>query len=274
MMFNLTPDSIEIIDFYEDGEDTRHYHFRLQELDPKWMKTQSGQFFMLCVPGVGEAPFTFTQLPDASGNFRALVRKMGAVTQALFSKERGAILGTRGPCGHGWQVSELVDKKILVIGGGCGLAPLVSVIEQLIDLQSYTQLEVVYAARNKQTLLLEPEREHWKNCIPIFNVVEDITGLDEQDYYPGTAIGVLPKVLHSFGEQPDCVLVAGPEAMMRVVSEYLVSFGIDAKDIYLSVERRMHCAVGLCGHCYLKNNYVCTHGPTLRWAEVGEFLTV
>lgn len=70
------------------------------------------------------------------------------------------------------------------------------------------------------------------------------------------------------------MLVAGPEAMMSVVSEYLVSYGIDAKDIYLSVERRMHCAVGLCGHCYLKNHYVCTHGPTLRWAEVGELLTV
>ncbi|MEE3876893.1 iron-sulfur cluster-binding protein [Vibrio sp. YYF0003] len=274
MMFNLTPDSIEIIDFYDDGEDTRHYHFRLLDLDTKWMKTQSGQFFMLCVAGSGEAPFTFTQLPDDKGNFRALVRKMGTVTTALFSKERGEILGARGPFGHGWQVSELVDKKVLVIGGGCGLAPLVSVVEQLIDQQSYTQLEVVYAARNKQTLLLKPERERWKHCIPMFNVVEDLTGLDEQDYYPGTAIGVLPKVLHSFGEQPDCVLVAGPEAMMSVVSEYLVSYGIDAKDIYLSVERRMHCAVGLCGHCYLKNHYVCTHGPTLRWAEVGELLTV
>nr|WP_319557139.1 FAD-binding oxidoreductase [uncultured Vibrio sp.] len=274
MMFNLTPDSIEVIDFYDDGEDTRHYHFRLLQLDPKWMKTQSGQFFMLCVPGIGEAPFTFTQLPDESGNFRALVRKMGAVTQALFTKERGEILGARGPFGYGWKASELVDKKILVIGGGCGLAPLVSVIDQLIDQQSYAQLEVVYAARNKQTLLLKPERERWKHCIPIFNVVEDLTGLDVEDYYPGTAIGVLPTVLHSFGEQPDCVLVAGPEAMMSVVSEYLVSYGIDPQDIYLSVERRMHCAVGLCGHCYMNNHYVCTHGPTLRWAEVGEFLTV
>jgi anaerobic sulfite reductase subunit B len=274
MMFSLTPDCIEIVDFYEEGEDTRHYHFRLLELNPKWTKATSGQFFMLCVPGTGEAPFTFTKLPDEFGNFRALVRKVGSVTEALFTIERGEIIGARGPFGHGWKTDDLIDKKILVIGGGCGLAPLVSVVEQLIDQQNFTQLEVVYAARSKQTLLLAPEREHWKHCIPIFNVVEDLSGLDEQEYYVGTAIGILPKVLQSFGEQPDCVLVAGPESMMSVVSEYLVSYGIDAKDIYLSVERRMHCAVGLCGHCYLKNHYVCTHGPTLRWAEVGELLTV
>ncbi len=273
-MFSLTPDSIEIIDFYDDGEDTRHYYFRLSKLNSNWARAKSGQFFMLCVPGVGEAPFTFTKLPDEFGNFRALVRKVGSVTETLFTKDRGEILGARGPYGQGWQTDELADKKILVIGGGCGLAPLASVVEQLIEQQNFAQLEVVYAARSKRTLLLSPERDHWKHCIPIFNVVEELTGLDEQEYYVGTAISILPTVLQSFGEQPDCVLVAGPEAMMGVVSEYLVSYGIDAKDIYLSVERRMHCAVGLCGHCYLNNHYVCINGPTLRWAEVGESLTV
>ena len=272
-MYSLTPDSIEIIDFYDDGEDTRHYQFRLLNMTSAWSNSECGQFFMLCVPGVGEAPFTFTQLPDESGHFRALVRKMGSVTQALFAKERGDILGARGPFGHGWLSSDFADKKILIIGGGCGLAPLVSVIEQLIDQQNFTQLEVVYAARNKNNLLLTPEREHWQHCIPMFNVVEDITGLDAQNYYLGTALGVLPQVLNSFGEQPDCVLMAGPEAMMCAVSEFLIDYGIDAKDIYLSVERRMHCAVGLCGHCYLKQHYVCNKGPTFRWADVGATLS-
>ncbi len=273
-MVSLTPESIEIIDFYDDGKDTRHYYFRLLTLEPEWAKAKSGQFFMLCVPGVGEAPFTFTKLPDEFGNFRALVRKVGSVTEALFDKDRGEILGARGPYGQGWKTGELSDKKILIIGGGCGLAPLVSVVEQLIDQQNFAQLEVVYAARNKQTLLLSPEREHWKRCIPIFNVVEDLAGLDDQKYYLGTAISMLPTVLQSFGEQPDCVMVAGPEDMMSVVSKYLVSYGIDAQDIYLSLEKRMHCAVGLCGHCYLNNHYVCSHGPTLRWAEIREILTV
>ncbi|MDF2152858.1 FAD-binding oxidoreductase [Vibrio sp. CAU 1672] len=272
MMFSLTPESIEIVDFYQDGENTRHYQFRLLSPAAKWRQAYSGQFFMLCVPGVGEAPFTFTGLPDAQGNFRVLVRKMGDVTQALFDKQVGDILGARGPMGKGWQASELTDQKILIIGGGCGMAPLVSIIEQLIEQQNFSQLEVVYAARNKQNLLLTPERDHWQHCIPMFNVVEDASGLDEQDYYLGTATGILPKVLHSFGEQPDRVLLAGPEAMMCAVSEYLVAYGIDAKDIYLSVERRMHCAVGLCGHCYLKNQYVCTQGPTFRWADVGAHL--
>ncbi|MGF1724380.1 FAD-binding oxidoreductase [Photobacterium nomapromontoriensis] len=272
MMVNLTPERIEIVSFYDDGEDARHYQFRLlddeQRISPAWLQAQGGQFFMLSVPGVGEAPFTFTTLPDEQGNFRALVRKMGAVTQALFGCHSGDVLGARGPFGRGWPVTELAEQRILVIGGGCGMAPLVSVIAQLIEQQHFAQLEVLYAARSKAALMLNPEREQWQHCIPMFTAVEDMTGLNEHGYYLGTATGILPTVLHAFGEQPDRVLLAGPETMMSAIAEYLVAYEVEPEAIYLSIERRMHCAVGLCGHCYLNEKYVCTDGPTFSWAEL------
>ncbi|MGR5130744.1 iron-sulfur cluster-binding protein [Vibrio alfacsensis] len=273
MMYSLTPVRIEIIDFYEDGENTRHYHFRLLEVTSTWLKAQSGQFFMLCVPGVGEAPFTFTALPDENGNFRALVRMMGGVTQALFEQKIGDVLGARGPFGQGWPVNELADKKVLIIGGGCGIAPLVSITEQLIEQGNFDQLAVVYATRSKNTLMLTPERDRWQHLIPIFNVVEDASDLEPLDYYPGTAVSILPKVLETFAELPERVLISGPELMMCAVIEYLVACGIDAHAIYLSLERRMHCAVGLCGHCYVKNQYVCTRGPTFSWTDARALLS-
>ena len=277
MMVNLTPECIEIVDFYDDGEHARHYQFRLlggdPPVSPAWQQAQSGQFFMLCVPGVGEAPFTFTTLPDEQGNFRALVREMGAVTQALFACEAGDRLGARGPFGRGWPMAALNDQRILIIGGGCGMAPLVSVIEQLIAQQNFTQLEVLYAARSKAAMMLNPERARWQHCIPMFTAVEDMTGLNEPGYYSGTAIGILPTVLHAFGEQPDRVLLSGPEVMMTAIADYLVAYGLSPETIHLSIERRMHCAVGLCGHCYLQDKYVCTDGPTFSWAEIGASLS-
>ncbi|MGR5065106.1 iron-sulfur cluster-binding protein [Photobacterium sp. DNB22_13_2] len=270
-MLSLTPNPIKILDFYDDGENTRHYQFCIQNPEQHlapWLKAESGQFFMLCLPGVGEAPFTFTALPDEQGLFKALVRKTGSVTEALFRCGLGDVIGARGPFGRGWPMDSLAQKRILVVGGGCGIAPLASVIEPMLDRQDFIQMEVVYAARNKASLMLNPERERWQHCIPMFNVVEDVTGLNESEYYQGTALGILPKVLHTFGEQPDRVLLAGPEAMQTVAAEYLVAYGIDPKAIFLSIERRMHCAVGLCGHCYLNEKYVCSHGPTFSWAEL------
>lgn len=271
-MISMTPVCIEVVSFNEDGEHTRHYHFRLIDTAPDtvhaWQQARCGQFFMLCLPGVGEAPFTFTALPDEHGHFRALIREMGGVTQALFAAKIGDILGARGPFGQGWPMEKLDNQRVLVIGAGCGMAPLVSIVERLINKQNYTQLEVVYAARSKAALMLNPERERWQHTIPMFNVVEDMEGLEEPAYYPGTATGILPNVLHAFGEQPDIVLVAGPEAMMSAVAEYLIAYGLDPESIYLSVERRMHCAVGLCGHCYLQHRYVCTDGPTFTWADL------
>ncbi|KHT62987.1 oxidoreductase [Photobacterium gaetbulicola] len=273
-MLNLTPVPIKIVDCYDDGENTRHYQFAIQETEQHlspWLKAESGQFFMLCLPGFGEAPFTFTTLPNAQGDFRALVRRMGSVTDALFQCGVGDIIGARGPYGRGWPMERLLNQRILIVGGGCGIAPLASVINQLIDSQQFIQLEVVYAARNQAALMLNPERARWQHLIPIFNVVEDMAGLSEGEFYPGTATGILPKVLHTFGEQPDTVLLAGPEAMQTAAAEYLVAYGIDPKSIFLSIERRMHCAVGLCGHCYLNEKYVCSHGPTFSWAELLQY---
>ncbi|WP_299018456.1 FAD-binding oxidoreductase [uncultured Photobacterium sp.] len=277
-MHNLTPSAVQLIDFYDDGEQARHFHFRLigasesQSSHSDWQHVKTGQFFMLCLPEVGEAPFTFTQVPDEDGNFRALVRRMGSVTSALFKLEAGQVLGARGPYGIGWPMDKIADKRILVVGGGCGLAPLVGLVDKLIEQQNYTQLTVVYGARNRQAKMLNPERAKWQQYIPVFNMVENGETNGDENEYSGTPIDIMPTVLDSFGELPDIVLLAGPEAMMFGLAEYLVAYGISDHSIYLSIERRMHCGVGTCGHCYTKSKYVCTDGPTFRWDELKQYL--
>jgi anaerobic sulfite reductase subunit B len=109
-MLRLTPQSIRIVDCYDDGQDAKHFTFEpigFVHDEP----IQVGQFFMLSVPGTGLAPLTYKTLPDEKGRFVALIRKVGEFTQALFERKVGDVLGYNGPYGKGWPINVLQDKK-------------------------------------------------------------------------------------------------------------------------------------------------------------------
>ncbi len=282
-MLNLVPDPIQILDHTEDGKDTRHYRFRIMASEDlsNWQLAQPGQFFMLNVPGAGEAPFSFTEPPNANGEFRALVRQMGSVTSALFSQQAGDILGARGPFGIGWPVETLRGKNLLIVAGGCGLAPLVSLVETLISQSKSKPLSLVYGARDRESQMLTQERKRWAKSIKVFNTIEDCavagseyssneksSGEFTGDEYRGTPLDLLPQAIASLDESPAAVLLCGPEAMMYAVAQFFTNHGLAEDAIFLSIERRMHCAVGLCGHCYVKHQYVCKNGPTFSWQDL------
>ena len=290
-MVNLIPDSIELIDYIDDGQQARHYRFRLFSLKVgqninkhqkhQWQHVKPGQFFMLNVPSLGEAPFTFTEAPNKEGEFSAFIRKMGQVTSQLFAMQRGDILGARGPFGRGWPIDKIKNKNTLIIAGGCGLAPLVTLIDSLIDNQNNCllnnkinkqQLVLVYGAKNKASQLLTPERTRWQKHIKIFNTLDEYEEDRNSTAVEGSPITILGKALSTFTSPPEIALLCGPELMMKKGANYLTEYGLASNVIFLAVERRMHCAVGLCGHCYINNKYVCTSGPTFSWQELQQLL--
>ena len=300
-MLSHIPDCIELVDYIDDGEQARHYLFRLLNLAQSksknhphhWQQVQPGQFFMLNVPSIGEAPFTFTEPPNERGEFKAFIRQMGQVTSTLFSMQRGAILGARGPFGRGWPLDKIVNHNTLIIAGGCGLAPLVTLIDKLTNNSSdkladkaknKQQLILVYGARNKAAQMLTPERARWQKQIKIFNTLDaidehpsananDNTSANTSDEswattVQGSPLMILPKALSTFTHPPTTALLCGPELMMSSVATYLTEHGMASDAIFLALERRMHCAVGLCGHCYIKHQYVCKSGPTFSWHDL------
>jgi len=274
-MFNLVPDTIELLDYVEDGENTRHYRFRLHDKSKyiSWQQAQPGQFFMLNVPAIGEAPFTFTSLPNADGEFRALIRQMGQVTSGLFAMQAGDTLGARGPFGRGWPLAEIAKEDLLIVAGGCGLAPLVNLIDTLIAQCNEQQITLIYGARNEQSQMLNLERDRWQQDIAIIDVIESPSAKTEnqeteQQNFIGTPVDVLPQAMTTFSPSPSTVLLCGPEMMMNHIADHFTDAGLSANAIFLAVERRMHCAVGLCGHCYINNQYACKQGPTFSWQEL------
>jgi len=120
-MIDLTPRRLLLLEHYADGEDARHFTLRIEQPQAADLAATPGQFFMLVLPGYGEAPFTYVSTPDEQGVFSALIRRMGALTTALFALENGAVLGYRGPFGTGWPLF-FKAQRVLAVAGGCEIA--------------------------------------------------------------------------------------------------------------------------------------------------------
>ena len=264
-MLEMTPRALRLLDFYDDGLDSRHVTLRIEQPQPGDRAVIPGQFFMLGVPGLGEAPFTYVSPPDAAGEFTALIRRTGRLTGRLFALERGALLGYRGPYGKGWPLF-LGSRRVLVVAGGCGLAPLAGLIEEALRHPLASQLRVLYGARNVEAQVLGRERARWREALPLVETLDQ----GGPEALRGSPLTQLDRLFAE--ELPQVVLCCGPEAFMRATARACLERGVGADSLWLSVERRMHCAVGLCGHCYIADSYACVDGPTYRYDNYVELL--
>ena len=277
-LIDHTPALMRIVDKYQDGEDLCHFTFAPfnegESLNKDEMpdlcninKVQPGQFMMLTIPNAGEAAFTYASMPDENGHFHCLIRKIGELTDALFELEPGAMVGGRGPMGQGWP--NLKDKKVLVIAGGCGLAPVAAKVDALIEASA--EPVVYFSARNEAMLVMKQERERWQKQCKLYEAVDDCSGASKS-YLAGRQLADnLDQIIQNDGPF-DHVITCGPEGMMLAVCRIMEGKGFPADHIWLSLERRMHCGVGLCGHCYMADHLVCVDGPTYRWDQLGELV--
>ncbi|MGQ9840868.1 MAG: hydrogenase maturation protease [Anaerolineae bacterium] len=95
---------------------------------------EPGQFVEVSILGIGEAPISISSSPSRSnGTFELCVRRVGDVTSAMHKLDVGATIGVRGPFGHGFPIDKMRGKDILFAPGGLGLAPVRSLINQVLD---------------------------------------------------------------------------------------------------------------------------------------------
>lgn len=257
-MIQTTPRTLHLLDHYADGEDARHFSFRIDFPLAGDLAAIPGQFFMLALPGFGEAPFTYVSLPDKYGHFSALIRRMGALTAALFEQPKGAVLGYRGPFGKGWPLF-FSAHRVLAVAGGCGLAPLAGVIQEATSHHLPLQLSVIYGARHAAAQVLGRERMQWRQNLPFIETFDEAPAGRRQ----GSPLEHFDELFAA--TPPDALLCCGPQPLMLAAAEDCLQRGMPANKIWLSLERRMHCADGLCGHCYVGASYACQDGPTYRY---------
>ena len=227
-----------------------------------------GQFSMLYVFGVGELPISISGDPDQAGRLVYTVRSVGPATQALVSRQPGDWLGVRGPFGAAWPLDAVRGKDVLIIAGGIGLAPLRPAIYHIMrHRDDYVRLIVLYGARSPGDLLYKKELAVWARS-PDTQV---LTTVDYGGVNWRGRVGVVTTLFRHLRMHPDktVAFVCGPEIMMRyVITELEENRGVQANDIYVSMERNMKCGLGFCGHCQYGSHFICKDGPVFCYQRL------
>ena len=234
---------------------------------------QPGQFNMLYAFGVGEAAISISGDPADRAHMIHTIRQMGAISTALVKAKPGTVLGVRGPFGTAWPGSAAEGLDILFIAGGLGLAPLRPAITQVLANRArYGRVILLYGARSPDELLYRHEIERWRRRLDVdIHITVDYAGAN----WHGN-VGVVPRLIARLGLDPHSTLamLCGPEVMMRFSADALHDAGVAHERIYVSMERNMKCAIGLCGHCQFAPDFICKDGPVMRYDQVAQRLAI
>ncbi|MCX5869133.1 MAG: FAD/NAD(P)-binding protein [Deltaproteobacteria bacterium] len=231
-----------------------------------------GQFIMLELPGIGEAPFSISSSPVRHGDIELCIRTVGNMTRFLDRMGRGTRVGISGPFGTHFPVEKMEGEDILLIAGGLGIAPLRSPILTVLEKRSrYGQVDIIYGARRPSELLFGYEYAMWRQ----FDVGLDIIVDQTEPGWQGP-VGLITEILKQriAGSDPDrfrertSAIVCGPPIMFRFVCDLLIAAQLPVEKIFVSLERRMHCGRGKCCRCNIGSTYTCLDGPVFDYWSV------
>jgi NAD(P)H-flavin reductase len=228
---------------------------------------KTGQFIELSVDGIGEAPFTPSSSPLVTEKLEVTVMKTGYVTEYMHMLKPGVYMGIRGPYGRGYPVEKFFGKEVLILGGGCGLAPIRSL---LYALESVTdKLEKVLLCYGSKT----PSDCIYKPLFARLNKIakfETYRTVDRPEEGWTESIGVVTGLLNKvrINIEKSVAVVCGPPIMMKFGTIRLLEMGYAENQIYLSMEKNMSCGLGKCGHCMMGEFFVCKDGPVFTYSEL------
>lgn len=269
-MSHLVPEPARIVEKRSFSPQIHAYRLALLEpgARPRF-DFAPGQFNMIYAPGVGEVAISISSDP-AEEELEHTIRIVGRTTRVIASLDVGDVLGIRGPYGNGWPLAEARHKDLLFLTGGLGCAPVAGAIDYVFRRRaSYGHVTILHGVKKPTdlvhrqrfdlwrrqpdtTVLLSSDRpsRHWRERLGV------VTGLfEEVDFDPSRTL----------------VLMCGPEVMMRFAAHALGERGLPRDRMYVSLERNMKCAVGLCGRCQLGPEFLCKDGPIFPLSRIERF---
>lgn len=226
-----------------------------------------GQFVEVSIFGVGEAPISVSSSPTKKGSFDLAIRKVGNVTNAIHNLEAGSTIGIRGPFGTYFPFEETKGKDLLFVAGGIGLIPTRSFINYVLHhRKDYGRVIILFGGRSPKERLFLDELADWNKR----EDVEFYETVDKGDETWKGNVGVITTLFPKIEVDPaktHCIVV-GPPIMYRFVIKEALDRKIPKEQIIVSLERRMKCGVGKCGHCQINNIYVCQDGPVFKYSDI------
>lgn len=254
------PKPYKVLEFYRESPDTftitldmAIYH------DP-------GQFVQVSLPGIGESPISICS--DSREHLKLNIRQVGRVTNALAKIKKGDTLLVRGPYGRGYPMKALEGNDLLIIGGGCGVAPLKGIIDYVENhREAYGNVHLYLGYRSPDDILFQRELKEWEDKYHL-TVTVDKNDKGVSCYAAKTGFVTESLKAEHISNEKKIAFICGPPVMMKFVIGILKDKGFNDDQIYVSAERLMYCAIGACCHCMIKGKYTCIDGPVFRYDEI------
>ena len=244
--------------------------FQLRILDPderNLFRFRPGQFLMLQVPGYGEVPISISSSTSNNEQVELCIRKAGHVTSALFEAKEGSRVAIRGPFGSSFPMEEMMDKNVILVAGGLGIAPLRAPLFWINDHRDrYRDVHMLYGTKEPSQMLFTYQFEEWEkiNHINLHTIVENAS-----PEWSGKT-GMITELFSEITIDPEntYAIVCGPPVMFKFVCNYLDKKGIPMNRMFVSLERRMHCGMGKCCRCMVGSTFTCIDGPVFDYWSV------
>jgi dihydroorotate dehydrogenase electron transfer subunit len=239
-----------ILDIKTESPTVKTFTFK----DKQCARAKPGQFLMLWILGVDEIPLSILEA-NVDGTVSVTVKKVGKATEALHGRKVGEILGVRGPFGNSFSVKT---GRILMVGGGTGIAPLLFLTRRIAS--KAERLSFVIGAKAREELLFIDKLEQLCKRGNVVATTEDGS-------YGLKCLATMPLETLLTKEKFDMIYSCGPERMIRIVFDQAEKHKISLE---ASLERLMRCAIGLCGSCVIGKYRVCRDGPVFNAEQLIE----
>lgn len=263
-----------IIKVKDQAPEIKLFNFKLK--GGKVLEYNPGQFFVFSVPGYGESVLVPAEKLGKKNQYDITVQKIGRVTGRFHQLKAGDAFGIRGPYGNGFDLKKLESRNLLLVAGGIGLILIRSLIHYLINRKQLETkertIQLLYGCRAFEYILFKEELMRWKKELDIQISLDK--GGSKKMYGINCHAGVIT-VLFKKTEiiKKGAAILCGPPVMFKYVVDEVKKAGFEEKDIYLSLERRMHCAgLGTCQHCAIGDLYVCKDGPVFSYDQLKNYL--
>ena len=245
--------------------------FALELESGKSLGHAPGQFVQVSMLGIGEAPISISSPPSADNSFEMCIRAVGDVTNKIHTLQEGDSLFIRGPFGHGFDddlMQKLEGKHLLFVGGGIGYVPMRSLINKVVkETEKYEKISILFGCKQPSERLFVKELGELARMGGKVEFLETVDrGGEGWTGNVGVITTLIPKV--NFDPTNTIAIIVGPPIMYKFVLITLFDRQIPKENIYMSLERRMKCGVGKCGHCKMEGIYVCQEGPVFNYAAI------
>jgi len=257
------PKPFKVIGFHRETSDNFTLTVNMK------IKHEPGQFVQVSLPGFGESPISICS--DSKKHIKLNIREVGNVTKALSNLRKGDTVFLRGPYGNGYPMELLKGKGVIIIGGGCGVAPLKGVIDYILNnKEDYKELQLFLGYRSEQDIIFKKDVKEWEKKFHVHMTLDKKAHTKIcYDMRTGFITDALKE--NNLTSENKIVLICGPPIMMKFTVDALKEKGFKENQIYISAERLMYCAVGVCCHCMIRGKFTCVDGPVFRYDEISDY---